>query len=214
MARNAIATYLDSLAPEDDVVIESMLTEVKRDKRVLDTRFSEADLFLIRVPNIPPDDSNRISNGKINVKKFEKALLSDTAFVIATEISNVEMRVTNVTITVSPPSGKQMPADEFKTLSDTIKAQISHTVQSFVAGYIPGQDLIYNDLKNAITNLSFGVSFVVAELSVTATSLAKFPPQAANAATPSNMKVRETELAIMKPLPAKNITVNQAAPQS
>ena len=89
----------------------------------------------------------------------------------------------------------------------TIKAQVAHTVESFLAGYVPGQDLVYNDLKNAILSLSFGVSFTLTELSLSAVSLAGFGTQTATAAAPKDIVVREIELAVMKPLPLTSITV-------
>jgi len=206
-ARENIVAYLDSLSPEDDVIIETLLSEVKKDKRVLDTKISEDDLVVTIVSAPPVTDPNRLKDGKIDVKAFEKAVLGNSAFVIATEITNLEITVTAVTIVISQPA-QPAPQVNVAALTPTIKAQVAHTIESFLVGYVPGQDLAYNDLKSAILNLSFGVSFTLTQLSLTGVSKAGFANQSTTAAAPKDIVVREIELAVMKPLPIANITVS------
>jgi uncharacterized phage protein gp47/JayE len=198
-ARENIVAYLDALAPEDDVIIDTLLSEVKKDKRVLETKFSEDDLVITILSAPAVTDPNRFKDGKIDVKAFEKATLGSTEFVIATEVTNVEITVNAIKIVTSPASPGMAAA---------IKAQVAHTVESFLVGYVPGQDMAYNDLKSALLNLSFGVSFTLTELSINAVSIAGFSPQSASAAAPQDIVVREIEMAIMKTLPIINITVS------
>jgi uncharacterized phage protein gp47/JayE len=199
-AQDNIVTYLDSLAPEDDVIIDSLLSQVKSDNRILDTKFSEDDLIVSILSDPPVDDPNRFKDGKVDVKTFEKAVFNSTAFVVATEITNLEVTVTKVTVKTSAPASAE--------IVNAMRAQIAHTVESFLVGYVPGQDLAYNDLKGAIQNLSLGVSFTLTELSLTTHSVAGFPDQEATAIAPNDVMVREIELAVMQPFGQDKVNVS------
>lgn len=190
--RNALIAYLDALSPEMDVVIDDLLNAARAVKPVLDVRFEEDDLIVQVGTVVSPD---RLSQGKVDIKAFEKAFLGD--FLVVTDISLVQISVTGVTIDI------QQGAD-----ADTVKSLVVHTVNTFLSGYTAGQDLEFNALKNTIQNLSFGFSFAVTALDISALSVVDSKTQNAGLSTPANIRVRAVELAVMNALTNDDVTVN------
>ncbi|HSB91487.1 MAG TPA: baseplate J/gp47 family protein, partial [Flavitalea sp.] len=191
----AINAYLNALPPEADIVIDDLLNAIRAVKPVLDVRFEEDDL-VIKINSIPAPD--RFVQGKIDIKSFEKGALGD--FLVATDISLVEVTVTAVEITID--SG----AD-----ASTVQSLVAHTINTFLAGYQPGQDMEFNDLKNTIQNISFGFSFSVTKLTLKAVSVVDGKEQNASLAAPANIEVRTVELAVMKPIANDTVQVTVKA---
>lgn len=190
-AKAAINAYLDALPPEADVVIDDLLNAIRAVKPILDVRFEEDDL-IVKVDTVPAPD--RFVQGKVDIKAFEKSALGD--FLVATDISLVEITVSAVGILI------ETGADE-----NTVKSLVVHTVNTFLAGGQPGQDMEFTGLKNAIQSISFGFSFSVTDLTLSATSVVDGKVQSASLATPADINVRTVELAVMKPIDATTVTV-------
>lgn len=192
----AINAYLDALPPEADVVIDDLLNAVRAVKPVLDVRFEEEEV-IVKVNTVPAPD--RFHQGKVDIKSFEKAALGD--FLVVTDITLVEITVSAIGITI------EAGAD-----ANTVQSLVVHTVNTFLAGYQPGQDLEFNALKNAIQGLSFGFSFSVTALTLSATSVVDGKVQSASLATPADIRVRAVELAVMKPITNSTVTVITVQP--
>lgn len=187
----AINAYLDALPPEADVVVDDLLNVVRAVRPVLDVRFEEEDV-VIKVDTVPAPD--RLNQGKVDIKAFEKAALGN--FLVVTDITLVEITVSAIGITI------EAGAD-----ANTVKSLVVHTVNTFLAGYQPGQDVEFSALKNAIQSLSFGFSFSVTTLTLSATSVVDGKVQSASLATPADIRVRAVELAVMKPVTNSTVTV-------
>jgi len=95
--------------------------------------------------------------------------------------------------------------------ASTVQSLVAHTINTFLAGYQPGQDMEFNDLKNTIQNISFGFSFSVTKLTLKAVSVVDGKEQNASLAAPANIEVRTVELAVMKPIANDTVQVTVKA---
>lgn len=184
-AKASLNAYLEGLPPETPVVLDDLLSAIKKDARVLDTRLEEDDIE-IKVNNTP--DASRLNQGKITVKVFEKA--TTNKFPVVADIYNLPITATNISLVVA--QGVTFNA----AISNDMKTLIKHTVDTYTNDFPPGKNLNYNDLKTALQNLSFGFNFTLTELSLAGTSKPElgFDAQSANSDVPRDIIVRSVEL--------------------
>lgn len=201
-AKLSLTNYLDGLAPETPVVIEDLLAAIRKDTRILDVLLEEDDLT-VRVNNTV--DAARLSQGKITVKAFEKSILNK--FPIVADTYKLPVGVTQVDIKVAKDT---TPFDG--TVIADMKTLIKHTIDTYANSFEPGTDIVYNDLKTTLQNLSFGFNFNLTELKLSATSHAElgFGTQTANSDAPADIRVRAVELPELS-IALANINITKAS---
>jgi uncharacterized phage protein gp47/JayE len=195
--QSGIERYLDGLAPEADVVLDDLVDIATSVDRVLDADVDRRD-FRVAVNGAPLPA--RITADKLNVEAFEKARLD--RFCITGDVEVVTVAVTSVAIELLLPTGASADGP-----TAAIKLALRNTINNYLAGAVPGDDVVFDDLRGALDNAVPGVNYNLTALALTATSAGDGREQATSLASGADLHVRSVEVATMAPITDDDITV-------
>ncbi len=188
-AKTALDTYLGSLKAEGDFVFDDLNAVLLAVDKVLAVELDVEDFQALLNGSALPQ---RISDEAIDIQPFEKARAN--FFALATDTTALELEVTALEFTIVQSGDPVSPdvLNELRTLA-------AHTVNNYLAGTGLGEDVIYDNLRSALSNLLTNVPYTINTLSLSALSSADGRLQTATLTAPNDIHVRSVELAVMKP---------------
>ncbi|MEZ4958222.1 MAG: baseplate J/gp47 family protein [Saprospiraceae bacterium] len=196
-AKTALDDYINHLKSEEDFVFEDLTAALSGLEKVLAVELDVEDFqAMLNGTSLP----QRITDKAIDIQPFEKTRAE--FFALATDTTTLEVDVTGLDFNVIQ-SGDPIPSNVISQLRDTVV----HTVNNYLAGTGLGEDLIYDNLRSALSNLTTDVSYTVKALSLNAVSSADGRTQTATITAPNDIHVRSVELAVMKPFVGSSLNV-------
>ena len=191
-----IDNYLDELPLESTINFEDIFTAVRKLPLVSDLRFEAEDIELFSGTDFVNLRLNS-DDLKIDLAPFEKPVLTSN-FLIKAAIETVQIEFTDISIDVVHLPGVD-------PVTEQIKGQVIHAIHTFFAESLPGKDVIYDDIKNVIRNLSLDFEFNLTELAF------QLPigdlTETATLGAPRNFKILITQTIIIKPVIDSIITI-------
>lgn len=202
VVRQRVTSYLNNLGAEADVVFEDLSAIAAGVDRVL---AADLDWRDFRVEKEGAELPGRVTETKIAVAAFEKAVL--THFCLTSGVESITIAVQTLTIDLLIPDPAPS-ADQINATKDSIKQAVKNTVDNFLSEAEPGDDVNYSVLRSALENLVPGANYNVVQLVVTAISACDDRSQESNVAT-KNLHVRSVEIPVMQPIGPDKITINE-----
>lgn len=192
----AVMVYFDSLAPEEDIVLDQLVELTTEVDRVLAVDIDEDDFRVSLNGTEPP---GRVQNDKITLDPFEKARVAHLC--VSADIETVEVEVTSLTVQASSidPLNPYDPA--------ALRTGVSNAINQYLSDADPGEDLIVANLLSAAQVQVPGAIYTVTGMSLTATSRCDDRIQTSNMTTLKDIHVRSIEQATMLLFDPATITI-------
>ncbi|MEO1261096.1 MAG: baseplate J/gp47 family protein [Bacteroidota bacterium] len=187
-AKTVLDEYIESLKAEDDFVIEDLNNALLAVDKVLAVEIDMDDFKANMNGDAVPQ---RISDTSIDIQPFEKTRAE--FFILATDTTVLEVEITSLEIKIVE-TGDPTPTD----ILGQLRATVIHTVNTFLFGSGLGDDIIYDNLRSALSNLTTEVSYTLKDLSLNAVSKADGRIQTATITAPNDIHLRSMELGVMK----------------
>jgi hypothetical protein len=202
VVRQRVTSYLNNLGAEADVVFEDLSAIAAGVDRVL---AADLDWRDFRVEKEDAELPGRVTETKIAVAAFEKAVL--THFCVTSGVESITIAVQTLTIDLLIPDPAPS-AEQINATKHSIKQAVKNTVDNFLSEAEPGDDVNYSVLRSALENLVPGANYNIVQLVVTAISACDDRSQESNVAT-KNLHVRSVEIPVMQPIGPDKITINE-----
>ncbi|HRI59912.1 MAG TPA: baseplate J/gp47 family protein [Saprospiraceae bacterium] len=206
LIRADLNAYIDSLAPEEVVVIPTLAQIAKQTTGVLDASVKASDFQVLL--NQVKDDTRIKPDDSIQVKAFEKARLApyvppppykplSPGFCITDKIETMSLAQTQLEIKVAAA----MPQAD----RNTIATKLMDVFNAFT--FTQGEKIIFNNLKAQLESAAPSLIFTISKLAFIATSLCDLRIQESGLGNPVDIHVRSVELPVIEKITVNDIIV-------
>jgi uncharacterized phage protein gp47/JayE len=192
---DSLNAYLETLKPEENVDIDGLEKAVKNVVNDMPVKLDINDLITL----IDDQEELRINQKQIEVKQWEKAQLGN--FCVTGEIESIKVDITQLSLKLVIPSP---PPSGFKSTDviEPIRKAVTKAIQEFPKPE-QGKNLSYASLRQAmltpisspeLQNLLRGVTYVIENFDLTATSQSDNRTQTRNINNNQEIHVRSVEI--------------------
>jgi hypothetical protein len=192
---DSLNAYLETLKPEENVDIDGLEKAAKNVVNDMPVKLDINDFITL----INDQEELRISQQQIEVKQWEKAQLGN--FCVTSEIESIKVDITQLSLKLVIPSP---PPSGFKSTDviEPIRKAVTKAIQDFPKPE-QGKNLSYTSLQQAmltpisspeLQNLLRGVTYVIENFDLTATSQADNRTQTRNINNNQEIHVRSVEI--------------------
>jgi hypothetical protein len=192
---DAVTDVLDHLGPEEDITFDALKAAAETVPQVLAATVEPGD-FKAMLGSV--NQPTLIDKKKIDVQPLQRAFFKHLAISGGTEKVALDLQSIVVNMANGTSGANQL----------LVQQAIANAFNNVLAGFKPGDDIVFASLKGALENLVVGLSYTIATLVIQATSEADGRIQTAQITTPADIHIRSMELADVWPtvLPA-DITI-------
>jgi hypothetical protein len=188
-----VDSYLEKLAPEEDVVFDDLVALVQVVPQVLAAAIESGDFrAVVGGLNLP----NVIDKTKVDVGPLQRAFRKRLCVSGGTEKVNVSLQALSLTMGNASASLQDR---------DAVKLAVRNAFNNALAGFKVGDDVVFASFKGSLENLVNNVPYTVAAFSLQATSLSDGRLQTANMGSPIDLHIRSIELAVIVPIQVGDI---------
>lgn len=192
---DSLNAYLETLKPEENVDIDGLEKAVKNVVNDMPVKLDINDFITM----INDQEELRINQKQIEVKQWEKAQLGN--FCVTSEIESIKVDITQLSLKLVIPSP---PPSGFKSTDviEPIRKAVTKAIQDFPKPK-QGKNLSYTSLQQAmltpisspeLQNLLRGVTYVIENFDLTATSQSDNRTQTRNINNNQEIHVRSVEI--------------------
>ena len=192
---DSLNAYLETLKPEENVDIDGLEKAAKNVVNDMPVKLDINDFITL----INDQEELRINQKQIEVKQWEKAQLGN--FCVTSEIESIKVDITQLSLKLVIPSP---PPSGFKSTDviEPIRKAVTKAIQDFPKPE-QGKNLSYTSLQQAmltpisspdLQNLLRGVTYVIENFDLTATSQADNRTQTRNINNNQEIHVRSVEI--------------------
>ncbi|GCA92830.1 baseplate J/gp47 family protein [Microcystis aeruginosa] len=192
---DSLNAYLETLKPEENVDIDGLEKAVKNVVNDMPVKLDINDFITL----INDQEELRINQKQIEVKQWEKAQLGN--FCVTSEIESIKVDITKLSLKLVIPNP---PPSDFKQTDviEPIQKAVTKAIQDFPKPE-QGKNLSYASLQQAILtpisspelqNLLRGVTYVIENFDLTATSQSDNRTQTRNINNNQEIHVRSVEI--------------------
>jgi len=192
---DSLNAYLETLKPEENVDIDGLEKAVKNVVNDMPFKLDINDFITM----INDQEELRISQQQIEVKQWEKSQLGN--FCVTSEIESIKVDITKLSLKLVIPNP---PPSDFKQTDviEPIQKAVTKAIQEFPKPE-QGKNLSYASLRQAILtpisspelqNLLRGVTYVIENFDLTATSQSDNRTQTRNINNNKEIHVRSVEI--------------------
>ena len=192
---DSLNAYLETLKPEENVDIDVLEKTVKNVVNDMPVKLDINDLITL----INDQEELRISQKQIEVKQWEKAQLGN--FCVTSEIESIKVDITKLSLKLVIPNPSPSGFKQTDVIEPIQKA-VTKAIQEFPRPE-QGKNLSYTSLQQAILtpisspelqNLLRGVTYVIENFDLTATSQSDKRIQTRNINNNKEIHVRSVEI--------------------
>ena len=192
---DSLNAYLETLKPEENVDIDVLEKTVKNVVNDMPVKLDINDLITL----INDQEELRISQKQIEVKQWEKAQLGN--FCVTSEIESIKVDITKLSLKLVIPNPSPSGFKQTDVIEPIQKA-VTKAIQEFPRPE-QGKNLSYTSLQQAILtpisspelqNLLRGVTYVIENFDLTATSQSDNRTQTRNINNNKEIHVRSVEI--------------------
>ncbi len=198
--RQKVVDLLASLKSGEDIVFDDIVAGAKSVPQVQDAQINTND-FRVMLDDATTETAGRISDKKLDVQTFEKAVLE--SFCVTGSIRPVAVTVSKVSVTAVVP-GNTPTGAQLTDQQNQVKTAIAG--KPLLTGIAAGQNVDYNSVKSAIEALGAGFSVTVTSITVASVSQCDSRSQTATAPG-ARILIRSVEVAMLTPIDAAAIAV-------
>ena len=191
-----INEYLNSLAPEEDVLFEKLVELSASVDRVLDVSIDEDD-FRVSVDGTEP--AGRVQSDKITVDPFEKASIAHLC--ISGDIETVDLSVGAMSLTATAVD----PLDPVDVAA--LQTAVGNAVNQYLNDAGPGEDVVFANLLSSVQVQVPGTIYSVTAMSLSADSQCDGRSQTTDTVSMRDIHIRSNEQAVMQALDPTTISV-------
>ncbi len=192
---DSLNAYLETLKPEENVDIDGLEKAAKNVVNDMPVKLDINDFITL----INDQEELRISQQQIEVKQWEKSQLGN--FCVTSEIESIKVDITQLSLKLVIPSP---PPSGFKSTDviEPIRKAVTKAIQDFPKPE-QGKNLSYTSLQQAmltpisspeLQNLLRGVTYVIENFDLTATSQSDNRTQTRNINNNQEIHVRSVEI--------------------
>jgi uncharacterized phage protein gp47/JayE len=192
---DSLNAYLETLKPEENVDIDGLEKAAKNVVNDMPVKLDINDFITL----INDQEELRINQKQIEVKQWEKAQLGN--FCVTSEIESIKVDITQLSLKLVIPSP---PPSGFKSTDviEPIRKAVTKAIQDFPKPE-QGKNLSYTSLQQAmltpisspeLQNLLRGVTYVIENFDLTATSQSDNRTQTRNINNNQEIHVRSVEI--------------------
>ena len=192
---DSLNAYLETLKPEENVDIDRLEKAVKNVVNDMPVKLDINDFITL----INDQEELRINQKQIEVKQWEKAQLGN--FCVTSEIESIKVDITKLSLKLVIPNP---PPSDFKQTDviEPIQKAVTKAIQDFPK-LEQGKNLSYASLQQTILtpisspelqNLLRGVTYVIEDFDLTATSQSDNRTQTRNINNNKEIHVRSVEI--------------------
>jgi len=192
---DSLNAYLETLKPEENVDIDGLEKAVKNVVNDMPVKLDINDFITL----INDQEELRISQKQIEVKQWEKAQLGN--FCVTSEIESIKVDITKLSLKLVIPNPSPSGFKQTDVIEPIQKA-VTKAIEEFPR-LEQGKNLSYTSLQQAILtpisspelqNLLRGVTYVIENFDLTATSQADNRTQTRNINNNKEIHVRSVEI--------------------
>ena len=192
---DSLNAYLETLKPEENVDIDGLEKAVKNVVNDMPVKLDINDFITL----INDQEELRISQKQIEVKQWEKAQLGN--FCVTSEIESIKVDITKLSLKLVIPNPSPSGFKQTDVIEPIQKA-VTKAIEEFPR-LEQGKNLSYTSLQQAILtpisspelqNLLRGVTYVIENFDLTATSQADNRTQTRNINNNKEVHVRSVEI--------------------